>query len=155
VAGACTHTPVADAATCAPVRPIFQKTVGLAGLARSVMGAMDSAPADLHLERAAEELDAAGAALAGKADGGTAPVGTGLMQSVAQQRARIAFTRVLHTPAEVRSFLTVLAAAQARSELGPATTRALRRRGRLLLRGTKTLKGDLRRLQRVSQMFAR
>jgi hypothetical protein len=82
------------------------------------------------------------------------PIGTGLAPSVAQ-RARIAFTRVLHTPAKVRSFLTVLAEAQARSELGPATTRTLRRRGRLLLRGTKTLKGDLRRLQRVSQTFAR
>jgi len=154
-AGSCTHTPVADAATCAPVRPVFQKTLGLAVLARSVMGGMDSPSAHLHLEHAAEELDAAGAVLAGKADAGAAAAAPGFAPSVAQQRARVAFTRVLHTPAEVRSFLAVLAEAQARAELEAATTRALRRRGRLLLRGTKTLKGDLRRLQRVSQTFAR
>jgi hypothetical protein len=119
------------------------------------MGGMDSPSAHLHLEHAAEELDAAGAVLAGKADAGAAAAAPGFAPSVAQQRARVAFTRVLHTPAEVRSFLAVLAEAQARAELEATTTRALRRRGRLLLRGTKTLKGDLRRLQRVSQTFAR
>src|SRR5207237_10204581 len=120
---------------------------------------MDSPPAHLHLERAAEDLDAAGQALAGKADAGAARVAVrgaaAFAPTVAQERARVAFTRVLRTPARVRSFLAVLAEPQARPEPGPQATRTLRRRGRLLLRGTKSLKGDLRRLQRVSQTFAR
>ncbi|HJQ85136.1 MAG TPA: hypothetical protein VKA21_13720, partial [Candidatus Binatia bacterium] len=64
-------------------------------------------------------------------------------------------TQVLRTPRQVRAFLTIVAEARARAEVGRETARTLRRRGRALLRGTKTLKGDLQRLQGVSQTFAR
>jgi hypothetical protein len=76
-------------------------------------------------------------------------------ETAAQLRTRTAFTHVLRTPRQVRAFLQIVSEARARAEIGRETGRTLRRRGRLLLRGTKTLKADLQRLQRVSQTFAR
>lgn len=166
--GACIHVPGADAASCAVVKPPFEKALGLAALARTLMAMADGGPASAarpagpgvtaalaRLTRIDDDLEGAVRALAGR-DGG-APPGTAaaLAETVPQLRARLAFTHVLRTPSQVRAFLQVVSDARARAELGRDTGRTLRRRGRLLLRGTKTLKGDLQRLRRVSQTFAR
>jgi len=58
-----------------------------------VAGACGSVPVDCDDERAADELDAAGEALAGKADTGAAPAVAGFAPSVAQQRARASRSR--------------------------------------------------------------
>ena len=166
--GACTHVPGADPASCAVVKPPFEKALGLAALARTLMATADGGPASAarpagpgvtsalaRLTRVDDDLEGAVRALAGRE--GDAPPGTAaaFSETVPQLRARLAFTHVLRTPAEVRAFLQVVSEARARAELGRDTGRTLRRRGRLLLRGTKTLKGDLQRLRRVSQTFAR
>jgi hypothetical protein len=164
----CLHAAVPDAAACAPVTPAFRKALGLAALARG-LGADVGAPADASgtlraatvatltgpLTRVDAALQAAAAALAGRL-AAPADAGTRLFaETPAQQRARIALTQVLRTPRQVRTFLQAVAQARAHAELDGAHAARLRRRGRLLLRGTKTLKGDLRRLRRVSQTFAR
>ena len=77
------------------------------------------------------------------------------LETTAQQRARVAFEHVLRTPKEVRGFLQVVAAAQQRALVARPTAQDLRRRGRDLLRGTKGLRRELRRLQAVSRSFAR
>jgi hypothetical protein len=53
------------------------------------------------------------------------------------------------------NFLQILALARTRATLGQDAAHELRRRGRLLLRGTKTLKGDLKRLRKVTAAPAR
>ena len=166
--GTCTHVPGPDPASCAVVKPPFEKALGLAALARTLMAMADGGPASAarpagpgvtaalaRLTRVDDDLQGAVRALAGR--DGAAPPGTAaaLAETVPQLRARLAFTHVLRTPAQVRAFLQVVSDARARAELGRETGRTLRRRGRLLLRGTKTLKGDLQRLRRVSQTFAR
>jgi hypothetical protein len=165
--GHCLHQQVPEWATCTPVEGAFRKARGLMELTEALQSAVagpeiaggDTGRAfvtalDARLGRVAGALDAAAAALAGR----TAAAATGLpalAETPAQLRAHIAFTHVLQTPREVRAFLDVVASARARVQLGQDASRAVGRRGRMLLRGTKTLKGELRRLQQVSQTFAR
>jgi hypothetical protein len=163
---ACVHETVADVAACRPLTGVFRRALGLAAMARAlatevglhaaVFGA-ERAPAALGdaLGRAEAALSAAVEALAGRPVGIVpAALPPNITATPAQERARIAFTQVLGTPREVRSFVALLAAAQVRLELRQEA-RVLRRRARLLLRGTKTLKGELKRLQQVFQTFAR
>jgi hypothetical protein len=168
-AGRCAHEPVPQFEACRPIEAPYRRALGLATLARDLAdGAEETAPAagagrmtealGARLDRIAGALDGAVAALAGVegvGQGITPRVAGALAESPVQDRARVAFTRVLRTPAEVRSFLTLVTAARVRAELGQDQTRSLRRRGRALLRGTRTLRTELRRLRGVSRTFAR
>ena len=165
--GRCVHQPVADLAACTPIDDAFEKALGLTELAHGIASAIApdgagqgtdvGAAIDARLGRVADALDGAVQALAGRtaAASAVAPLVPGLAETPAELRAHIAFTHVLRTPTEVQSFLQVVASAEARAELGRDATRSARRRGRMLLMGTKSLKGELRRLQQVSQTFAR
>ena len=166
--GQCVHAEVPGAVTCAPVKGSFRKALGLAALTRNLMSAVQNAHAVTagpipgvtasvsRLGRVEADLEGAVMALSGKA---ATPLGSvraaTIPETTAQQRARIAFTHVLRTPQQIRSFLAVVSEARTRAELGRTTAGALRHRGALLLRGTKTLKGDLKRIRQVSQTFAR
>jgi len=166
--GRCEHTPVAAMSACVAVRAPFAKARGLAALGRDTMAGLETSATALaeeaapgmagmlRLGGATDDLDAAALALAGRI---AAPISSirplALPATVAQERARIAFTHVLHTPQEVQSFLSLVNEARSRAALGAVAARAVRRRGRLLLRGTKTLKGQLKRLQGTLQTFAR
>jgi hypothetical protein len=173
--GRCVHDVVPAHETCLPVQGAFRKTLGLAALASELVadieGGMSSgassgrgviAALTERLGRVETDLGAGAEALAGRTGASQAAAGAlqaatagALAETPAQQRARIAFTMVLKTPRQVRSFLQLVAEARARAQLGREPARGLRRRGRLLLRGTKNLKGELRRLQQVSSTFAR
>src|SRR6266403_5455747 len=159
--GICAHEPAVDTTGCAPVQEPFRQTLALGeltqGLEADVAAAGEAlAPLVGRLAGIESDLAAAARALAGEpvADSGSTRAlvsefepaeATGLS---ADQRARIAFTAVLHTPRQVSAFLDDLAAARQRAGLPPAVARDLHRRGRMLLRGTKALKAQLRRLQR-------
>jgi hypothetical protein len=164
-AAACVHELVADVDACKPLTGVFRHALGLAAMTRALatdvmlgsVFAVESAPvhASEHLRRIELALGAAVDALAGRPVGLTpAALPPNIVATPAQQRAQVALTQVLRTPREVRSVVTLLAAVHVRAQLREEA-RLLRRRGRLLLRGTKTLKGELKRLQRVSQTFAR
>jgi len=164
----CVHVQVPEPATCATVKASFRKALGLAALARTLMATVQNAHAETaqpvagvttaigRLGHVETDLHGAVLALSGKAAAAAASAPpAGFTETTGQQRARIAFTHVLRTPQQIRSFLSVVSEARTRAELGGTTSQTLRRRGRLLLRGTKTLKGDLKRLRQVSQTFAR
>jgi hypothetical protein len=153
---------------CLPVQGAFRKTLGLAALTRGLVADIEGGtPSGANtgrgvlgaltdrLGRVEADLGAGAEALAGRAADIQPATTGGIPESPAQQRARIAFTMVLKTPRQVRSFLQLVAEARARAQLRRDSARTLRRRGRLLLRGTKNLKGELRRLQQVSSSFAR
>lgn len=91
------------------------------------------------------DLESAASALAGRRGVGPALAGAeaGASGSTAAQRARIAFTTVLRTPREVSTFLQTLAQARTPAAVGRAGARQLRRRGRVLLRGTRHLRASL------------
>ena len=159
--GICVHEPAVDTTGCAPVQEPFRQTLALGeltqGLEVDVAAAGEAlAPLVGRLAGIESDLAAAARALAGEpvADSGsTRALAVGLEPAEAtglsaDQRARIAFTAVLHTPRQVAAFLDELAAARQRAGLEPGVARDLRRRGRMLLRGTKSLKAHLRRLQR-------
>jgi hypothetical protein len=168
--GLCRHEPIPQVTTCTSVTAPFRKALGLAALTRSL--AQDTANAlqlgsstepsiaslTGRLQSVEDDLARVGLALAGKAIGTAGPAVSAppiLLEAPAQQRARLAFVQVRRTPASVRGFLRTLGSARIRAALGRENAAPLRRRGRLLLRGTRTLKGDLRRIQRVTGKLAR
>jgi Dictyostelium (slime mold) repeat len=167
--GRCLHTPVPEVVTCSPVLGAFRKTLGLASLTRSLMAEVEGqnqpsgtgggsmAALSARLDKVETDLLAASGALSGKVTADQKPslARTSLPQTPAQLRARIAFVKVRKTPKAVQQFLRLVTEARTRAALQREHARALRRRGRLLLRGTKTLKGELKRLQRVSKSFTR
>jgi hypothetical protein len=172
--GLCVHEAVPAPETCAPVQGAFRKSLGLAALTRALVvdvetGRRPEASTERgvlgalmeRLARVESDLGASADALAGRSGGATASTvspraaAATIPETPAQERARIAFTMVLRTPRQVSGFLQLVAEARARAQIGRPAARGLRRRGRLLLRGTKNLKGELRRLQRVSMSFAR
>jgi hypothetical protein len=168
-ASRCLHTPVPQVVTCSPVVGAFRKTLGLASLTRGLMAEVEGAnqpsgtgggsmaALTARLEKVETDLVAASGALSGKitSDGKPNVPRTSLPETPAQLRARIAFVQVRKTPKAVQNFLQLVTEARARAALQREHARALRRRGRLLLRGTKTLKGELKRLQQVSKHFTR
>jgi hypothetical protein len=168
--GRCTHQSVPELVTCQPVLGAFRRSLGLASLTRGLMAQVKGVNAPsaggsgaigvLGQRLAAVEttLLAVVNALAGKLTVEEQPrrkARIDLPETPAQERARIAFVQIKRTPKQVQAFLQQLAQARARAALRREHVLALRRRGRLLLRGTKTLKGELKRIQRVSQSFTR
>ena len=161
--GTCTHASVPLKTFCSPVQGPYERALALAAIARTLAadstGWGDSPSPSARLLGVAFTLEAAADALAGRTVASPAvtqarasnPFGA----TPAQERGRVAFTRVRDTPGAVRAFLKDLSAAKARAALSSQTAADLRRRGRELLRGTKTLKRDLRRLQGVHTTLAR
>jgi len=172
-AGKCLHTAAADWVLCAPVQGAYRRALALATLARQLAGATAAArvPAPNsasavpfgatladRLGRVAGDMDLVVRTLAGKAAGvpnAPSPPASGLAETPAQRRARLAAAVLRRTPRIVSAVVRSVASPRARTAFGRDDSRDLRRRGRLLLRGTKTLKAELKRLQRVSQTFAR
>jgi len=168
-AGRCVHQPVPEVVTCQPVLGAFRKALGLTSLTRGLMvdvkgtnepsgtGGGPLAALTQRLENVETALVSVAGALSGKITLEEQPnvPRTSLPETPAQQRARIAFVQVRKTPKQVQNFLQLVAEARARAALRRGHARALRRRGQLLLRGTKTLKGELKRIQRVSKSFTR
>jgi hypothetical protein len=152
---------VAEWVTCIPVRPAFRKALALAAAARGLAAALGDGAAvagDVPitpLARVAAELDVAARILAGRSDASPLARDSALGPTPAQLRARAALVHVGRIPRQVRGAVRALGARRLRATMGEETARALRRRGRVLLRGTKSLKRDLKRLQQVSQTFAR
>jgi hypothetical protein len=154
--GACAHQPETDQAACAPVQDVFRETLAVSTVAAELhdeLASKDAPIAAVALARLVAieaQLEAAAAALDGERTGITpalAVVPREASGMSADERARIAFTNILRTPRQINGFLRILAQAQARAQLGRPTAKHFRRRGRLLLRGTRTLRTELRALQ--------
>jgi hypothetical protein len=152
---------------CAPVRGAFRKALGLMTLTRGLQADVVGAPATAAagndgtagtlltpLGRVEADLKAATDALAGRV-GAPAVTGAGLAETPAQTRARIALGLLTRTPAQARTFLAVARGPHARVMLGATGWRTVRRHGVVLLRGTKSLKAELRRLRQVTRTFVR
>jgi hypothetical protein len=159
--GRCGHESVAEWVTCVPVQPVFRTALALAAAARALaaaLGNQQAVAAELAvvpLARVAAELDVVAAILAGKSEQiPPADAAPPHRATPAQLRARAAFRHVARTPRELRPAVRALAGRRLRAAMGEEA-RSLRRQGRVLLRGTKSLKRDLKRLQQVSQTFAR
>lgn len=154
--GACAHETSVDVQACFPLQEVFRRAIALANLTRELTDVLVTASPDrfatslLTLGRIQSDLDGAIAVLAGRDSLELSPMGTDSTpgDTPPSERVRTAFTMVLRTPAQVSAFLQSLAEARFRAALGAQSARRVRRRGRLLLRNTKSLRGDLRHLQR-------
>jgi hypothetical protein len=154
--GACVHERTPALETCAQLQGVFKEALGLDLLARDLLAdiaaeAPEGAEALVsRLTGIQQNLNAAARALAGEQAGlvPAVPIGAEARSIAVRDRARIAFTHVLRTPRQVAAFLRELAIARERAQLSRALNRPLRLGGRRLLKGTRSLKSDLRRLQR-------
>lgn len=163
-AGRCLHEPIAEWRTCSPVGPAYRKTLALAATARGLnaqigteMSGLTTGPSmTTTLGRVVAELDVVAQVLAGKSDElppltQESPVGA----TPAQVRARVASSHVLVALRQLPHVVQTLGGARVRTAVGKEEARLVGRRGRILLRGLKSLKRDLKRLQLESQRFAR
>jgi len=160
--GVCAHEKVAQAETCAPVEGAFRQAIALVGLTRGLMasaaGVGMGTPVVNRLGGVDRTFTVAARVLAGKGGGeGTAlaPRAAPFPPTPAQERARVAFAMVVHTPRDVAGFMHAMAGERIRVKTKAPAMRDIRRRARLLLRGSKTLKAELKRLQKVRASFVR
>lgn len=155
---ACTHFDVPNRGTCEPLVDAYRRTLGLGELVVELRGQLEavSLPETARLlvanalDAAATDLSRASEALAGRI--AIPPPAAG--ETLAQARARAAFGITRATPPRVRGVVKVLAVPGVRASGGPNVA-YLARRTRFLYRSTNQLKRELRRLQRVSGVFAR
>jgi len=156
--GVCGHVPVPNRVTCDPVLDAYRRTLGLGVLVRDVIQELADAPlaaspralVDEGLASVATDLDRASDALAGRL--AVPPPAAG--ETLAQSRSRAALGIVRATPLRVRTVLRTVRTPGARAAIGD-TAADMARRVRFLYRSTNQLKRELRRLQRVSGVFAR
>jgi hypothetical protein len=173
--GACDHVPVPDKVTCDPVQGAYLQARALATSAdalaalvgsqqpqTSAVGLAARPSLATRVQGVASALDSAVQTLSGRSPVQTTSArarrpgplaGFGL--TVSQQRARAAFIEVRNTPAATRGFLKALGTPDVRARFGVAGVADLRRRGRDLFRGTRSLKNQLTRLQRVTTSLGR
>jgi hypothetical protein len=157
-AGVCTHVPVPDRATCDPVVDAYRRTLGLGDLVSELTALFDAATlpdvtrplVDATLGDTADDLARESEMLAGRAI--IPPPLAG--ETLAQSRARAAFGIARASPPRVQGLLRAIRPPSIRVAVGPAVV-DLARRARFLYRSTNQLKRELRRLQRVSGVFAR
>jgi hypothetical protein len=166
--GTCVHTSVADPSGCTPLVPSYRLAVSLRGgvdrlvnyLGEVDVGGDTSDNLNNELSDVAADLDAAILVLAGR-DAGPAPSGlsirlSGLTTSTtAQQRGRVALTWLRGIPGLAQKFLATISRGRRNKDLDPPTASELRRNGRILLADTKTLKSDVKNLQRTFSVFQR
>jgi len=154
----CLHVDVPNRSTCEPLVDAYRRTLGLGELIGEVRGQLETvalsetahALVGNALEAAANDLARASDALAGRI--AVPPPAAG--ETLAQARARAAFGISRVTPPRVHGVVKVLAVPGVRAAGGPNVV-YLARRVRFLYRSTNQLKRELRRLQRVSGVFAR
>jgi hypothetical protein len=154
--GVCAHETTVELEACFPLQEVFRRAIALGNLTRELTDVLAAASPERFaaslaaLARIRTDLDGAVAVLAGRDPLELAPLGPGstIDERPPPERVRDAFTMVLRTPRQVSAFLQSLAEARSRAALGAQTARRVRRRGRLLLRNTRALRFDLRKLQR-------
>jgi len=140
---------VPNRVTCDPVQDAYRRTLGLGALVVEMRELLAASPLEEGpraavmsvLQIVGADLAAASDALAGRIT--LPPPASG--ETLAQVRARAGLGLVVGTPPLVRPTIRVL--------VHPAPD--LARRARFLYRSTNLLKRELRRLQRVSGVFAR
>jgi hypothetical protein len=154
----CMHVDVPNRTTCDPVVDAYRRTLGLGVLVTELRTEFETVTlpdaarllVSDALAATGNDLSRSSAALAGRIV--VPPPAPG--ETLAQARARAAsgITRV--TPPRVRGVMKVLAVPGVRAAGGTDVV-LLARRVRFLYRSTNQLKRELRRLQRVSGVFAR
>jgi hypothetical protein len=171
-AGACAHDAVDDPSGCSPVVPSYHHAIDLrAGVERLLAYMDDEAQVggdtgsrlDDDLGAVAADLDGVASVLAGRTpDSGQAqglfrPIGGVRLavDTIAQERGRLALLYVRAAPAHVLDFLGRISSGRRHGDLTPDAARELRRNGRILLTGTKALKRDVKNLQRTFSVFQR
>jgi Dictyostelium (slime mold) repeat len=166
--GACVHTPMDVPSGCTPLVPSYRLAVSLrAGIDRLInyMGEVDvggdtSDSLDEDLSEVAADLDGAILVLAGR-DAGPPPSGLSIRLSrlttttTAQQRGRVALTWLRATPGIAQKFLAAISRGRRHKDLDAPTASELRRNGRILLADAKTLKSNVKNLQRTFSVFQR
>jgi hypothetical protein len=174
--GGCLHTRIENYEGCIAVIGPWRRVVGLIDGARvidgqlSALGTPDRDAAEIRglvedrLQTLLDQLVLVERILSGRTTTalvpeptarGSLPGGGIITDTPARARGRIAFTQVKKTPRAAQAFLSMLNLAKQRAALDRATVKDLKRRGRTLLAGTKALKRDLKRLQKLRQSFAR
>jgi hypothetical protein len=171
--GMCAHQPVSGTPnctlTCEPVEQAFRRALSLSGLARGLQAdvAQDISPSTTgglsargqlidRLGHAASDLTLAAGTLAGRnspPSQSACESGGGVAKTPAQIRARIAAAQLGHTRGQIVKFLHLVKSARKRLQLTRDGSRDMRRRGSILLQGTRKLLGELRRLVREHQVF--
>jgi hypothetical protein len=147
--GVCIHQAVPDRVTCDPVLDAYRRTLGLGALVSELQGLLATATLSDDARAAgaaalavvAGDLGAASDALAGRL--AIPPPASG--ETLGAVRARVAWGLVSASPPLVRTAFRAFAAGDP----------DLARRTRFLYRSMNQLKRELRRLQRVSGVFAR
>ena len=165
-AGACQHQPVTEHVTCAPVENAFRRALALLALTRSLAVSTEAVgrtqPVTARSERLIAPLVRLDEALAGAVDAlsgrtfvtaAVSPV-TGIPETPAQARARVALLLAGRMPLEAQSYLVALGATR-KQGLAREQVRVLLDDGRALRRGVKRLKSELKRLRRSSVQFAK
>ena len=151
-AGVCNHELVASLQACAPVATPFRQALVLAAFTVEIAGTVQAAPDLSDTRRAGLEssLEATRAALVTAAAelNGADPVA-----DTAQLRSRAAFPHLRALPKRGRVFVRLVRSAKRAGQLGPAEATLLKRNGKDLLRGLRTLKRDVRRLRKVTRVF--
>jgi hypothetical protein len=163
--GTCEHQLISQHLTCEPVENAFRRALALLALTRSLAGSMVTAGATqlttaerltAPLTRLDQELDATLDTLSGRT---TIPIlvsrSTGLPETPAQARARAALLLVGRMPLEARTFLEALSLAPRDQGVDKDELRALTDQGRVLRRGVKRLKTELKRLRRSTLQFVK
>jgi hypothetical protein len=172
--GRCNHVAVTTKATCDPVGPAYERALALAHDAESlsavVTGALPpqvepavvtSASLTNSVTDLASGFELVARILSGRAEGPAAVVGPRAnrnrteLETSAQRRGRMALAQLQKTPKTVTVFLHGLTPARRQGLLSKTMVKDLRRRGSTLRKGTKALRKELKRLQRVSSFFAR
>ena len=111
------------------------------------------------MSEVAADLDGAILVLAGR-DART-PSGLSIRLSrlststTAQQRGRVTLTWLREPPGIVQKFLAAISRGRRHKDLDAPTASELRRNGRILLADTKTLKSNVKNLQRTFSVFQR
>jgi hypothetical protein len=148
--GRCLHEPVADRATCNAVEIPFRQALALENAARSLESTMSagiSAPLLARLSGVGDLLGTTARVLSGKtASTTTARPPGALAETPLQQRARTALGILV----QARPQTVALA-----HDLGRPTAGASARQIRVLLRGTRALRAELRRLLVVRTSLVR
>jgi hypothetical protein len=167
---ACAHEPVADVASCSPLRPSYRRTLALrSGVERILAFIWDESDVggdagDVIVDELLDlldELDAGARVLGGLDAGRPLPPGTsrGLRlppnPSTAQLRGRLAYPFLRDAPLHADRVLRAVSEGRRRDDVGAGDAAELRRNGRILLAETKALKRDLKNLQRTYSVFQR
>lgn len=154
--GQCVHEEVADQTTCTAVETPFRLALSLEITARGIQAAMSPTTPAALVTRAAGIRDALGTTarvLAGKAAAATSSVPGAPPETPLQQRARGALGILVQARPQIAALVQSMNGSSARARLELASDAG--KQCRFLLRGTRVLRGQLRRLLRVQSTFVR